>query len=236
MRNLECDTAGRGAIFCEECLVRRQGLFADLAVEDLRNLHSPIGDVALRAGDSLYQRGDSGDAVYTVRQGMLKLEQYMSDGSKRILNLLWQGDLAGLEIMATDCYEHTAIALEPSTVCRIPKELVVKLAPKLHDQITQKWYHSLVKTQECLRDLGSGSARQRVARLFLLLPEADNGNECHLFAREDVGALLGVTTETASRAVAEFKRAGVVREKSPNIFIRNRAKLETIAGGRYHAS
>ncbi len=166
-----------------------------------------------------------------MREGLIKLEQYLSDGTKRIVNLLSQGHVSGLEAMTSGCYEHTAIACQSAAVCKIPKQVVVRLAPKLFGQLMRKWHDSVVKTQECLRDLTSGSARQRVARLFLALPPA-NISRCHLFGREDVGALLGVTTETASRIVAEIKRGGAVREVASNIFERDFAELERIASGK----
>jgi CRP-like cAMP-binding protein len=66
-----------------------------------------------------------------------------------------------------------------------------------------------------------------VARLFLLLAEEEL--PCRLFGREDMGALLGVTTETASRFVAEFKRQGLVREVGANLFDCDLDALKTLA-------
>jgi CRP/FNR family transcriptional regulator, anaerobic regulatory protein len=133
-----------------------------------------------------------------------------------------------LEATVSDVYEHAAVALQAVRACRIPKEVVNRLSPKLHRQLMNKWHDAVKKSHDCLRELSTGSARQRVARLFLLLAPTDTA-ECRLFGREDVGALLGVTTETASRLVAELKRQGVVREQSPNLFTCDRATLEAIA-------
>jgi len=44
-----------------------------------------------------------------------------------------------------------------------------------------------------------------------------------------MGALLGVTTETASRTVAEFKRQGLVREVSANLFDCDQDALKALA-------
>jgi CRP-like cAMP-binding protein len=90
-----------------------------------------------------------------------------------------------------------------------------------------KWHDAVKRSHDCLRDLSTGSARQRVARLFLLL--AGDGCPCQLFGREDMGALLGVTTETASRSVAEFKRQGLVREVGANLFDCDQNALKTLA-------
>lgn len=53
---------------------------------------------------------------------------------------------------------------------------------------------------------------------------------CELFSREDVGAMLGVTTETASRTIAEFRRQGLLTPIGPNRFRCDRDALREMAG------
>jgi CRP/FNR family transcriptional regulator, anaerobic regulatory protein len=54
-------------------------------------------------------------------------------------------------------------------------------------------------------------------------------SECTLFSREDMGAMLGVTTETASRTIAEFKRQSLLVETSTNHFLLDVRNLQRIA-------
>ena len=228
MRDHEIEAAWQGLASCEQCQIRDLVLFADLAGDDFNIVHMPIEDLWLPPGASLYQPGHAASHVYTVREGLLKLEQYLPDGNYRIVSLLGQGDVAGLEATVSDVYEHAAVALQPSKVCRIPKDVVARLSPKLHRQLMKKWHDAVQRSHECTRELSTGSARQRVARLFGLLAPA-SVNRCRLFGRDDLGALLGITTETASRIVAELKRSGVVTEIAPNIFERDLAALDLIA-------
>lgn len=229
MRDHEIEAAWRGLASCEQCSIRDLVLFADLKGEDFGIIHLPIEDIRLVPGSALYQPGQAAGHVFTVREGLFKLEQYLPDGNRRIVSLLGQGDVAGLEATVADCYEHAAVALSPAKVCRIPRDVVTRLTPKLHRQLMKKWHDAVQRSHECTRELSTGSARQRVARLFrLLAPESMT--ECRLFGREDLGALLGITTETASRVVAEFKRAGFVTETAPNLFQRDLAALDAIAG------
>ncbi len=231
MKEPNIQAAWHGLASCETCAIRHLVLFSELELADFSGIHVPIEDIWLSPGHSLYQSGDRADHLYTVRSGLIKLEQILADGTKRIVNLLSHCHVSGLEAMTAERYEHTCIVLQAAQVCKIPKEVVVKLAPKLIGQLMKKWHESMLSTQECLRDLSTGSARQRVARLFLVLPRSV-GPRCQLFGREDVGALLGVTTETASRIVAEIKRCGAVREVAPNVFELNITELEQIAFGK----
>lgn len=228
MRDNEIQAAWHGLSACDRCAVRDLVLFADLNSDDFSAIHLPIEDIWLPPGAVLYQPGQEACALYTVREGLVKLEQYLPDGSQRIVSLLRQGDVAGLEATVANTYEHAAIVLQPAKVCRLPKEVVTRLTPRLNRQLMNKWHDMVQRSHECTRELSTGSARQRVARLMLMLaPPAVES--CRLFGREDVGALLGITTETASRVIAEFRRQGLLTEISSNIFRRDVAALERLA-------
>lgn len=228
MKDLEIAAAWHGLAACDKCGIRHLVLFADLTGNDFNVIHLPIEDLWLSPGTALFQAGQPASAVYTIREGLFKLEQYLPDGTQRIVSLLRQGDVAGLEAIATDQHDHAAIALQPSKVCRIPKEIIQRLSPQLHRQLMNKWHEAMQRSHECTLELGTGSARQRIARLFLHLAPQE-AERCQLFGREDVGALLGVTTQTASRIVAEFKRAGLITEVAPNQFRRDLDALEGVA-------
>ena len=94
----------------------------------------------------------------------------------------------------------------------------------------QKLHEALIRAHACTRELGTGQARQRVARLFLILSPTQGGI-VKLFGHEDVGSLLGLTTETASRMIAGFKRKGIIREISLNKFDVRFDKLQEVAVG-----
>jgi len=228
MRDGEIDAAWQGFAACEICGIRDLVLFADLEREDFASIHLPIEDIHLPPGASLFRAGQEAAALFTVREGLLKQEQYLPDGTLRIVSLLRQGDVAGLEALVSTEYEQTSVALQPTKVCRLPKEVILRLTPKLHRQLMNKWHGSVQRSYECIRELSTGSARQRVARLFLTLA-SDEASDCRLFSREDVGALLGITTQTASRMVAEFKREGLIHETAPNQFERAVKALRQVA-------
>lgn len=207
-------------------------LFAELREEDFDLIHLPIDEFALDAGVTLYEAGCAGKALFTIRSGLVKLVQYLPDGTQRIVRLLRQGATAGLEVLVGQPYEHTAIVLRTAVVCRLPKEVVERLSretPRLHSQLMRRWYSALHQADEWLTELSTGSARQRVARLMLHFLEDGGGATFRLTSREDVGAMLGITTETASRTVAELKRAGVIRAAGQNDFSCDRAALEDVA-------
>jgi CRP-like cAMP-binding protein len=63
-----------------------------------------------------------------------------------------------------------------------------------------------------LTELATGSTQVRVARLLIHLVGDDPVGSCYLPGREDIAAIVGTATETASRVVAEFRRTGFIEE------------------------
>lgn len=204
---------------CERCAIRNMVLFADLTREDFEMIHNPIHDFELRAGDTLYDTDTSSEYVYTIRAGLIKLVSYLPDGSYRIVRILKQGDVAGLEALSEDEYLHDAIALEVSSICRIPVSLVNKLnenTPHLSNQLTTRWRKVMADADLWLSRLSVGVAKQKVAALLLHLADKEKGGACYLPSRDDMGAILAMTPETASRVIADFKREGWITPVSPH--------------------
>ncbi|MES9848028.1 MAG: helix-turn-helix domain-containing protein, partial [Candidatus Thiodiazotropha sp.] len=101
--------------------------------------------------------------------------------------------------------------------------------PALHRELLNRWQRALKEADAWLTELSTGSAKQRVARLLLRLVKDTQMSECNLFAREDMGAMLGITTETASRTIAEFKRQSLLVETNSNHFLLDIPNLHRIA-------
>lgn len=207
-------------------------MFADLEDEDIRGLRLPIDDLEYGVGSGLYHAGDPGRAVFTLRDGLVKLVQYLASGEQRIVRLLREGDTAGLEAVLDQPYRHTAVAMQNTFVCRIPISTLhqmVERAPRLYNQLMRRWQLSVDRADEWLTFLSTGTARARTARLFLYLKGDSCNSVCQLFGREDVAAILGITSETASRLIAELKREKIIVSLSGNRFQCDFAKLQEIA-------
>lgn len=224
--------AWSGEANCLNCALRTSVLFSGLQEADFEHIHEPIDQFTLKPGAHLYLAGDTGEYLFTIRSGMLKLVQYLPDGSQRIVRVARSTDVLGLESLLDDRYQHDAIALHPTEVCRFPARLVRELGrvnPSLHHELMARWQRALTEADAWLTELSTGSARQRVARLLLRLVRDRETSECPLFSREDMGAMLGVTTETASRTIAEFKRQGLLVETAPNLFLLDIPNLRRLA-------
>ncbi len=217
---------------CRQCGVRQLALFNDLTDADFKLVHLPVEDMAIAKRTALYNAGDDANALFTLRSGLIKLTHYLADGSQRVVRLVRPGGTIGLEALVSDSFAHHAEALQDSTLCRIPVAVVEKLdreSPHLHKQLLTRWHQAVMESDNWLTQMSTGSARERVARLCLYLCD-DTDDSCVLPGREDMGAMLGITTETASRVIAEFRRHGHLNLRNRSEFGLDIKALQIVAG------
>lgn len=222
MKPISINQAWNNAEKCEQCPIRHLVLFADLQRDDFDQLHVPINDIEMEAGDTLYKESEIAQFVYTIRSGMVKLVRYLPNGSYRIVRLLQQGDLAGIEALNGSTYLHHAITLQNTSVCRIPIENIEQLnlhSPHLYKQLTARWQKIQSDADIWLAELTVGNSKRRVANLLIYLSRYNKNDYFYLPSREDIGAILAITTETASRIIAEFKRLGYLQVVNQNALI-----------------
>jgi CRP/FNR family transcriptional regulator, anaerobic regulatory protein len=232
MKNVSLTEAWTGVANCRNCAIRRSVLFAGLDEADFDTIHRPIDQITYPAGAQIYAQDERADSILTIRSGLVKLTQFLPDGTQRIVRLLRSTDVIGLEALLADRYEHTAGALEITEVCRIPRDVVRNLAsrkPQLYQEIMARWHRALSDADRWITEFNTGTSRARVARLLLWLADRNGGERCQLFSREDLGAVLGLTTETASRVMAELKRQGYISEPRPNDFLCDVPNLQRLA-------
>lgn len=226
--------AWSGEADCRDCSLRASALFAGLKERDFEKIHHPINQFVMHHGQVLYHAGESGDRMFTVRSGLVKLVQFLPDGSQRIVRLVRQADVTGLEALIGKPYEHDAVVMQTTEVCCLPVATVKTLSddnPELHVELLKRWQRALSEADLWLTELSTGPARERIARLLLRLAHEGERPECTLFGREDLGAMLGITTETASRTIAEFRRRGLLKDLGGNRFAIDTAQLEALLTG-----
>ena len=190
-------------------------LFADLDEQDFSAIHTPIDDLEFKKGSTLYDRSSRSQGIYTLRTGMVKLVRVTADGRQRIVRILRPGDVVGLEVLTSPCYDSDAVALTEVSVCRIPVDVIFKLGAnnqRLHLKLMQKWQQTVKDADDWLADLNFGTARQRVSNLMLKMRSPDDPEMTTIFSRDDMGAMLDLKMETVSREINQLMREEVIEQ------------------------
>lgn len=199
---------------CEQCGVRQFALFGALDEAALKEIHYHIADLRLEPGEQIYAAQSPGSAVYTVRSGVVRMERISEGGERRILRLAGRTDLLGLESILHQTYAADAVACTTVEVCRIPRVLIDELGqkhPLLLRDLMKRWQRALDDADEWLTELTRGVARQRMLRLLLKLSEYGSADGLiWLPTRPEMGAMLDMTFETASRLISALRRDGIL--------------------------
>jgi CRP/FNR family transcriptional regulator, anaerobic regulatory protein len=208
---------------CMGCEVRQHAVFKVLDDASLERLQAPIAAPSLAAEERIYARGHAGGAAFTVRSGIVRFERVTAGGDRRIVRLAGRGDFIGQEALLGQPYRDDAVACTPVALCRIPAMVLDEIGgglDRLSRELMHRWQHALDDAENWSAELGAGPARRRVLRLVQLLQrhaeeEAGGGARIWLPRRDQMGDMLDMTMETASRVVSQLRREGVLRPVLP---------------------
>ena len=164
------------------------------------------------AKDIVYREGEPVFKLYLIHRGMVKLLSYLPNGRARIVRLHAKGHYIGLEGLTGQPYEHTAIAVDDVQLTQITMSslrLLEEKSPYEYCQILKQGYKHLTQADRWIADFSTGGIKPRVARLVDFLSKLEYGesaNMVDLLTVHEMADMLGVTSESVSRILAEFKR------------------------------
>lgn len=190
------------------------------------------------AGVSLYIAGHSGDYVYSIRRGLVKLIDVGDAASGRIVHLNKPGDTIGLEVWLDKPYQHTAVACDSADVCRIPLRALDDAANQhrdVYEHLLALWQESAAHAHYWFTHFTVGPVRTRVARLVRLLTDLQSAgpvSSVTLLSGDDMASILGVSTESISRELTQLRQQGILQKLGARSFQCDAAALARVAGGR----
>lgn len=168
------------------------------------------------AKEIIYRESDRADSVLAIHSGLVKLLSHLPNGKARIVRLHGKGAWIGLGGLLNQPYEHTAVAIAPVEAFCVPinKLLALKLdEPERFFQLLKKWYEYLCEADIWISSFSTGAIKPRVARLINFLSNIEYGKSStvvELLTVHEMADILGVTAESVSRILAEFKRGDIL--------------------------
>lgn len=222
-----------GRMDCRRCAERHDKLFSSIAVQAIDHRTIDVHDYELPPGTRILRQGEPADAVYTIRAGFIKRWLTLPDGSVRIVRLLRPGDVLGLEALSQRSYDLGAAAITTVQLCRLPTDGIEQLRltqPNLISELEARWRALLARSDHFVATVTVGPSRVRVLRLLSYLAEFAAPAPCPSLSRQDMAAMLDVSTATASRVVAELKAGGLLRERRHRFEFDPRKVCELLEG------
>ncbi len=210
-------------------------LFNSFAEKELNLLESFASLKMVNKGEQIFSEGLDASAFFAVVSGKVKIFKVSPDGKEHTLHIQIPGDLvAEAAIFDSKTYPASCMALEDSTLVRIPREGFLnlikshpELALKMMGSYSKRLRHFVLKIEELsLKDIKS-----RLASYLLENSKVENNKTvCRLtYTKRELSSLLGTIPETLSRSFAFLKQKGLIVEKDNLIIIPDPDKLKLLS-------
>ena len=202
-------------------VLRRAPLFAALEEEAASALRASMTEVDLNRGDVLFHEGDTGDRLYVVTEGKIKLGRTSGDGRENLVAVLGPGEMFGeLSLFDPGPRTATATALTDSQLLGLGHEALkpwLTGRPEVATELLRAIARRLRRTNEIMADLVFSDVPGRVAKQLLDLSrrfgvQSDEGvHVAHDLTQEELAQLVGASRETVNKALADFASRGWLR-------------------------
>ena len=222
---------------CQSCSQRFNSVLCKAKDEYINIINEQKVCNTYKKGQTLFNEGSYPFGVYCINDGKIKLSHLGDEGKEQIIRLLKAGDVLGYRaLLSGDRYSASAVALEDTQICFIPKELfinILKLDTGLALEMMKLLSDELHKTELKLTHLAQKPIRERLAETLLFIKEtygfeADGITLNVRLSREEIANLVGTATESAIRLLSEFKKDGMVELDGKKIkILKSRELLRT---------
>ncbi len=215
-------------------------VFRDLTSEQRERLQAHVHNEQYRAGHLFFEPGDEGDRLLIVRDGRVRLYTLAPEGRALTLFVLEPDAFFGEMALVNRPHDCFAEALTDCTVGELHREELrhvlgdnAAFALRVVDVMSQR----LRALEQKLADIAFKSVPQRLAGLLLTLAEEQfqptAGATLPVITRYthlQLAEMIGAYRETVTKAIGEFREAGMIRVEDDVIYLTDMQRLRVTAG------
>ena len=212
-------------------ILKMNPMFSDLGSDELQRLSNLCHTQHLGVGEVLFQKGDSGDALFGIRRGQIRIETGAADGSRLTLNFMGPGELFG-EVAVLDSQSRTAdaAAAEATELFVLRREdflSFLEREPKVAIKIIQLLCQRIRWQSERMEESVLQPLPVRLARRLCALA-SDFGSEVHI-SQEQLGVFVGAARESVNRQLQLWRKDGILDLQRGRVLLQNMPRLTAIA-------
>lgn len=224
---------------CFQCKISIDKLFSDLPRRALDAYHAIKSTDAYPKGTLLFVEGQAPLGIYVLCAGNAKLSMVSAKKKTRILRIAEPGDVLGLSAtISGHPYEVTAETLDPCQVDFVKREDFLRFLCQHGEvclRVVQLLSCSLRGAYQQLRWLRSSqSPTQKLAKV-LIEWSGEHGEDTPEgilmklgITHEETAQLIGVSRETVTRLLGEFKNRKIISLKGSTLLIHDKTALESM--------
>jgi CRP/FNR family cyclic AMP-dependent transcriptional regulator len=216
-------------------VLRQAPLFNALDDEAAAALGSSLGTIRLRRGEVLFHEGDTGDKLYIVAEGKVKLGRTSSDGRENLLAILGPGQMFGeLSLFDPGPRSATVTAVTDVAFYSLSHDDLLRWLdgrPDVANGLLSQLASRLRRANDVVSDLVFSDVPGRVAKALLDLADrfgrtAEDGIHVHHdLTQEELAQLVGASRETVNKALADFASRGWLRLEPRSVVLMDPERL-----------
>lgn len=208
-------------------------LFRGVPARDLDSISRLCTERRYRKGTVIFARGDAGDSLFLLKEGVVRVCSVSETGAETILYILKPDAIFGELLFSEEQRALTAIAGTNTVVTVIPRKSfaeILRSVPVVAENFIRLLSKRLARVEREFVGFGHTWSYDRLAKILLELAgehgiDTPSGTRIPLrLTHEDLAKLIGTTRETVTTQVNRFRRHGLVRREG-RFFLVNRKKL-----------
>ncbi len=193
-------------------MLKANPFFAGLGDEAIEAIAVLCVSRRLDPGETLFLKGDPGDALYALRRGQIRISTGSASGKRLTLNLLGPGDVFG-EVALLDGRPRTAdaVAVEPTelyTIFRRDFFSLLEQRPSVATRLIELLCERIRWMSSQMEERALQSLETRLAHRLVALSE-DYGRDLHV-SQEELAVFVGASRESVNRQLQSWRRMGWV--------------------------
>lgn len=205
-------------------------LFAALEPAIVRDLARAATRAQYQAQEVIFLMGDQDDGLYIVASGWLKALKSAASGREQTIATFGPGAaLNDVAVLAGAPTQATLVALEPTTLWRIPRAHLLGLLaehPTLASALIGSLASRVIHLAALVEDLSLRPVEARLARLLLSQAREGQIERRRWATQAELAAQIGTVPDVLNRTLRAFADAGLIAVGRRTIRILDQAGLE----------
>ena len=208
-------------------------LFRTVSARDMDRISRLCVDRHYAAKTTIFARGDPGDSLFLLKEGVVRICSVSEKGGETILLILKPDAIFGELLFSEETRSLTAIAGTDVIVTILSRENfreILRSVPSVAENFIRLLSRRLSKVERGVAEFGHTWSYDRLAQVLLHLAEEHGidtpaGTRISLrVTHEDLAKLIGTTRETATTQINRFRRRGLLKREG-RFFLVDRARL-----------
>lgn len=210
-------------------LLSENDLFRGIGESEMSAIGERLPMATADRGSLIYTPGETPDALFLLKSGNVRIYRLAEDGRKLVLATVGPGTVFGeMSLLGQSMTGSFAEAIDDCTVCvmsTVDVESLMEEHPAVAVRLVHLMSSRLRQAEDQLEQLAFRSVPARLGKLLLTL--ANDTDEVAGHSHQELADMIGTSRETVSRALVEFKTAGLVEIERRCVRLLNRSALES---------